>query len=103
MTDEQRKHVRPPLLFEVLWEGLTGKSTARTMDINVGGCFIDTVADEVAIGESVQVKLGLPNGEWIVVQGEVVYRLPHTGFGVRFTNISDEDRKRIEAFVKSGD
>ena len=100
MTDENRKHERVPILMEVLWGGGTRTSGVRTTDISEGGCFIDTMG-HAAVGETIDFKLLLPDGEWIPVQGEVVYELPPTGFGVRFTNISDSDRERLKALLKA--
>ncbi len=102
MTDEKRKHERVPVLVEVLWDGGTRRSGARTTDISEGGCFVDTMG-HASVGEMIDFKLLLPDGEWITVRGNVVYELPRTGFGVRFTNISDSDRERLKALLKSRD
>jgi c-di-GMP-binding flagellar brake protein YcgR len=98
MTEEKRKHKRAPIPVEVLWEGAISNQPARTTDISEGGCFIDTMGGAAA-GETINFKLLLPDGEWIAVQGEVVYELPHTGFGVRFTSITDSDRERLMALL----
>lgn len=100
MIEDNRKHERVPILVEVLWGGGTRTSGARTTDISEGGCFIDTM-EHAAVGETIGFKLLLPDGEWIPVQGQVVYELPRTGFGVRFTNISDSDRERLKALLKT--
>lgn len=100
MTDERREHARGPILVEVLWGGATRTSGARTTDISEGGCFVDTMG-HATVGETIDFKLLLPDGEWIPVQGEVVYELPLTGFGVRFTDISDSDRERLRALLKT--
>lgn len=100
MTDEQRKHGRVPLVVEVRWASTASKYAARTTDISEGGCFIDTTG-QVAVGETVDLKLGLPGGEWIEVQGLIMYELPRMGFGVHFTKISDTDRKRLETLLKT--
>jgi hypothetical protein len=100
MIEENRKHQRVPILVEVLWEGGTRSAGARTTDISEGGCFIDTIG-HAAVGETIDLKLLLPDGEWMPVHAEVVYELPRTGFGVRFTEISDYDRKRLKALLKT--
>jgi uncharacterized protein (TIGR02266 family) len=100
LADKQREHTRVPLLVEVLWEGAAGKYEARTSDISVGGCFIDTIG-QMAIGETISFKLCLPGSEGIEVQGEVIYELPRAGFGVRFANLSDDQRQHLEAFIKA--
>ncbi len=97
---EGRNHNRVPLLVEVLWESAAGKYEARTSDISLGGCFIDTIG-QVAIGETLSFKLCLPGGEPIDLQGEVMYQLPRTGFGVRFANLSEDQQKRLETLIKS--
>jgi uncharacterized protein (TIGR02266 family) len=100
LADKQRKHTRVPLLVEVLWEGAAGKYEARTSDVSLGGCFIDTTG-QMAIGETITFKLCLPAGEGIELHGEVMYELPRAGFGVRFANLSDDQRQRLEAVIKA--
>ena len=102
MSDEKRKHERVPVVLEVNWDGGTRTSGARTTDISEGGCFIDTMG-HAPVGETIDFKLLLPDGEWIVVRGVVVYELPRTGFGVRFTHISASDRERLQALLKIED
>jgi len=99
MTDEKRKHGRQPLVMEASWDGSGIKSRARTCDISATGCFIDTLA-QAEVGETLNLKLTLPDGEYISVQGVVKYQMPSLGFGVRFTRISDTDRLRLDALLK---
>jgi len=100
MSEERRLHSRLPLFLTVVWEGAAGKYEARTSDVSVGGCFIDSIG-QVAVGEIISFSLELPAGEWLNVQGEVMYPLPPTGFGVRFTNLSDADQSRLEALTNA--
>ena len=100
MTDERRKHKRAPALLDVIWEGGTGKYEARTGDLSTGGCFVDTIG-QVTVGETISFKLRLPAGEWLELQGEVVYQYPNMGFGVRFTNVSDSNLKPLAWLVKA--
>ncbi|HKB69030.1 MAG TPA: PilZ domain-containing protein [Pyrinomonadaceae bacterium] len=98
MTDEKRKHGRLPLVMETSWEGSGSKSLARTVDISATGCFIDTLAP-VEVGETLSLRLTLHGGEYISLQGVVMYRMPSLGFGVRFTRVSDSDRLRLDALL----
>ena len=82
------------------WEGITGRREARTSDLSSGGCFIDTVG-QVSEGEIIKFKLQLPGGGWMDVEGEVTFADPNVGFGVQFTNVSEEDRKKIDWIVKA--
>lgn len=100
MGDERRRHRRVPVLFEVEWQGAAGRSEARTSDLSLGGCFIDTIA-QAAVGEAVAVRLRLPAGGWIELRGEVTYQFPGVGFGVRFTDASEADRRRLDWLVRA--
>ncbi len=100
MSDERRRAERVPALIEVIWEGASGNYEARTADLNTSGCFIDTIG-RVTVGESVRFKLRLPAEDWIELQGEVAFAYPNSGFGVRFTNLAESDRKRLEWLVKA--
>ena len=100
MSDERRKQGRVTAYIEVLWEGASGKYEARTGDLNTSGCYIDSIA-EVAIGEAIRFKLRLPAEDWIEVRGQVIYKYPNAGFGVRFVSISESDRQRLEWLVKA--
>ncbi len=100
MINERRKIKREPIILDVLWEGSGGKHEARTSDISMGGCFIDTIG-QVAVGETITFKLCLPTGEWIELQGEVRYELPRFGFGVRFDSLSVENQRRLFDVIKA--
>jgi hypothetical protein len=71
MSDERRDEERIPLSLEVRWEGVM--HSARVSDISVDGCYIDTIAATVAVGELVSFELKLPGGEWLPLRGEVTH------------------------------
>lgn len=100
MAEERRRHRRVPALFDVIWEGAAGRYEARTADISLGGCFVDTIG-QAAVGEAVTFRLRLPAGGWLELRGEVTYQSPHAGFGVKFTGASDDDLKRLEWLVRA--
>ena len=99
MTDDRRKYKRVPALIDVVWEGAAGKYEARTSDLSVAGCFIDTIG-QVTPGEMIKFKLRLPAGV-LVLKGEVMYTYPNMGFGVRFRDIPESDQKRLEWLIKA--
>ncbi|MEK6282268.1 MAG: PilZ domain-containing protein [Acidobacteriota bacterium] len=100
MVNDRRQLKREPIFLDVLWEGSGGKHEARTSDISLGGCFVDTIG-QVAVGETITLKLCLPTGEWIELQGEVRYELPRFGFGVSFLSLSVENQKKLFALIKT--
>lgn len=99
VTDERRREERASVLVEVLWEGKTGHYDARTSDLSMGGCFVDTPG-RVMAGERFTFKLRMPGEDWIEVEGTVTYAYTNVGFGVQFTNISEVNRKKLEKLVK---
>jgi Tfp pilus assembly protein PilZ len=102
VSDERRKDRRVPLLIDLNWEGKSGKYEARTSDLSTGGCFVDTIGAASA-GDIITFKLQLPNGEWMEIEGEVTFASPRVGFGIRFTNITDANRKRLEWLLKAAE
>lgn len=99
MFKERRLHPRVPLSLSVMWEGTAGKYEARTSDISMSGCFVDSIG-QVALGELISFKLQMPAGDWMEVQAQVTNPLPPSGFGVRFVDLSDHQLKRLEALTR---
>ena len=98
MTDDRRRDPRIPRSLGAVWEGASGKHEARASDISLGGCFIDTIG-RVAIGETIRFKLQISDTETIDLDGEVVTELPRFGFGIRYLDLSDENRRRLETII----
>jgi hypothetical protein len=100
MIKEKRKYGRVPIILEAVWDGTAGRAQARTADLSEGGCFIDTVG-QVAVGEPLELQLQTPSGDFITIQAEVIYHMPRFGFGIRFTEMSDEVRTRLTELIQS--
>lgn len=101
MDEDRRQHNRVTLLLDVIWEAAAGKYEARTGDITVSGCYIDSIG-QVTPGEIVNFKVRLPSGQWVDLQGEVTYQFQGMGFGLRFTQMTDETRGLIAQMIESG-
>ncbi len=100
MTQERRLEGRIPVLMEIQLLSTAGKYQARTADLSNGGCFVETLG-KVEVGEVIHFKLRLPSGEWLELEGQVMYEYPNVGFGLRFTGISEAQQKRLEWLVKA--
>ena len=98
MTDERRIQPRVPIFLDVIWEATAGRYEARTSDVSVGGCFVDTVTLATQ-GETINFKLKLPSDEWIELRAIVAYAYPSIGFGVRFLNVPPETLMKLEQLV----
>ena len=95
-----RKHERLPLSLEVVMESSSGKREARISDLSMSGCFVDSIVIALE-GETVAFKLCMPTGNWLRLAGEVVYCLPNIGFGIRFTNLTEEKQNLLELIIRA--
>jgi hypothetical protein len=71
----------------------------RIADISEGGCYVDTIL-EVTKGETLFLKIRMPIGEWIEVEGVVAHHSPRLGFGVRFVDPDKEQRRLIRSLME---
>ena len=93
-----REYKRFPVSLEVVLDFLSGKPQARISDLSISGGFIDSIVN-VREREPVFFSLRGPTGEWVQLSGEVIYHLPNIGFGIRFTDLSEEKRTLIEQLI----
>jgi Tfp pilus assembly protein PilZ len=89
-----RKHERSTFLTEILLESSSGRREARISDVSEGGCFVDTIVT-VRAGEEVSLSGTLNSGEQLKVKGKVAYVLDGFGFGIEFTDITEESQQAI--------
>ena len=89
MTDHRRQFERHPGRFDGAWNGATGSHACQIISLSPTGCFVDSATTpEPGASFTVSVVFG---GTRFTVPGEVVYRDPSGGFGVRFP-ASDQSR-----------
>jgi uncharacterized protein (TIGR02266 family) len=69
----------------------------RISDLSATGAFIDSL-NAVPAGTRLSLKFALPTGP-VTVEAEVVHAMPHFGMGVRFLDLSEDQRRRIEELV----
>ncbi|HWT03111.1 MAG TPA: PilZ domain-containing protein [Pyrinomonadaceae bacterium] len=96
VTVERREEGRAGVdtALYVLWlaeEEEPSPRAGKITNLSCGGCFIQTKA-EVQTSRTVLVRLKLPTGRWLLLQGAVAHAARKVGFGLRFTNLSAEDR-----------
>ncbi len=64
---ERRKHrrldVRLPLEYRREGAGRGGVSRTMTVNVSTGGLYFETAAEDMRIGDKVQMELGVPEGE----------------------------------------
>ncbi|OLE53845.1 MAG: hypothetical protein AUG51_11195 [Acidobacteria bacterium 13_1_20CM_3_53_8] len=100
MFETPRQNERVQLPLEVRWHGLSGKHSARTSDISLGGCYIESMA-QVTDGERILFEIQLPSGRWIPLSGYVAHHHQGLGFGIRFSLLSDMVTKMLEEAIEA--
>ena len=85
--------------LDVVWQGSSGKQDARMSEISMAGCFIDSRVQGRALGDTVEFKVHLPSGPWVSLQGELVKEDYPIGFELRFTRLTDGDKRLLTQVV----
>ena len=104
MLFNKREARRVGYLVEVRCEGVgvVGLSplNPRISDLSITGAFVDSVVTLPA-GTKMRLKFSLPS---LVVNclGEVVHDMPQFGMGVRFVDLTPEQKLAIEEVVANG-
>lgn len=98
--DERRQHDRSRLIIDVFFDGKDATGVASTKDISVGGLFMKTQA-HLPVGTALLVRIPLHESE-VVVNAEVIFVEEGAGVGVRFRDLSEEDRAALEREIERG-
>ena len=98
MTDRRRAD-RVETSLEAQWEGVLTRLAGTIVDLSATGCFILT-ADQVKPNELIRLDITLP-GTNVSLWGEVVYKIPEIGFGVRFTGADAAEEAIIQDYVNA--
>jgi hypothetical protein len=88
---------------EVTCTGVGGSNVSplnpRISDLSATGAFIDCMT-QIPQGSKLKLKFDV-GGRSIAATAVVAHAMPAFGMGVKFTDLSEEDRKAIEEFVAS--
>ena len=95
--NDRRSQERLEVSLEAVWDG-SGSRAARITDLSEGGCFVDTIG-EVNAGEVLTFRVPLPDGNLLELTGEVAHQMRPVGFGLRFLQLSDEQREQLRQFL----
>jgi c-di-GMP-binding flagellar brake protein YcgR len=80
----------------------TGESVpirTRTADLSQGGCFLE-MPNPLAKGTRVRIALWVKDFK-LWASGEVVTSTPGFGIGVKFIEMTEQDRKQLRQFIES--
>jgi hypothetical protein len=95
-----RVHERVNFIAQIDLESSSGKREVRVTDISVGGCYIDSIMS-VSVDEPLKFDLVHPKGGRLPFTGAVAYHFDGVGFGVRFTNMNDEQKLFLSRIVRT--
>jgi c-di-GMP-binding flagellar brake protein YcgR len=71
----------------------------RIYDLSLGGCLIQA-ACELEVGRRIALHLDLPGEGRISVEGETVRVLENSRFALRFIDVAETDRERLERGIE---
>lgn len=71
----------------------------RVRNLSLVGCTLEG-SENVVNREVLKVELKVPDGGWLTLQGEVVFRTPGGSFGVYFANLQGEARESIANLIE---
>ena len=91
---ERRKSDRKKLIIDLKFEGGDATGIANTRDIGVGGLYMTTTTS-LAMGTPIFMTMNVGERE-ISFSGTVVYIDPGQGVGVRFQDISEDDKNFLK-------
>ncbi|HXG68344.1 MAG TPA: PilZ domain-containing protein [Blastocatellia bacterium] len=98
----ERHSERVPARLLVVWEGQSGKHEASISDVTAEGCYLNT-RGAAAVGEIISFKAPLLTGEEVELRGRVVHHNKRLiGFGVKFEELSSEQRELLAQLVAEG-
>jgi hypothetical protein len=101
-SDERRAAARKPIIAtaNVVELGSGAKLRARSCDLVVQGCYVDSMNPFPA---GTQVRIRLEKGKSsFEARGRVVYRLAGLGMGIAFSDVSAEDRAVLDKWLSPG-
>jgi hypothetical protein len=93
--------VRVTASLPVEW-GLTPKYEyqGKITSLSHGGCLLQTHAIQPLFDKTIYIRVPLPDREWWEVRGRALYYLRDVGFGVEFSDLSDEDASTLRQLMQ---
>lgn len=95
---ERRSSERKKVLLEAKWSSMSRRHEARVDDVSLGGCFVNTYG-HVEFNEPVELEIRLPSGAWLALHGTVASYHAGVGFGMSFTELSDEQTALLKDLI----
>lgn len=91
---DRRVSERSRLIVEIYFAGVDATGVAHTRDISLGGLYMNT-QHKLAETDLIKIRIPFQTGP-AVIDAQVVYSNPGHGVGLRFVNLSEENRILLE-------
>ena len=101
MKRGRRKVVRVHTSLPVEW-GLTAKYEyhGKITSLSHGGCLLQTEAVQPLYDKTIRIRVPLPDHDWWETKGRVLYYLREVGFGVEFSELTEEDAATLRRLMQ---
>ncbi|MDQ1612232.1 MAG: PilZ domain [Pyrinomonadaceae bacterium] len=98
--DNRRDAERVKTALRCHW-GLSEDSprNGNITSLSHGGCFVQTTAN-AAEEQLIYLSCWLPSQRWLALRGRVTYHLSKVGFGLTFTDLTDEQREMLALLIE---
>lgn len=101
-ADGREQRQRVVQYFDCTWVSQWGPMNARISSLSPTGCYIDSRFSVPAVGETVENITVTPRAENpLVLHGTVIDATRGVGFAVRFTELDEATRERLNALLRS--
>jgi hypothetical protein len=70
------------------------ETAVRICNLNEGGCFVNSLVEQ-GRGTELVLRIELPDEGVVTVHAEALYNQPEFGFAVRFTEMTEHTRVRL--------
>lgn len=96
---EQRRAERVRASLFAIWDMTqTNVASADVINFSTGGCFMHS-RNGLPDKQEVDLQLRLPTERWLQTRGRIVHTHEPDGFGVNFTEMTEQDRAMLELLV----
>jgi hypothetical protein len=99
MTNDRRDKKRFEVSLDASWDGSRGTYDARISDLSATGCYVDAI-NETLPGEILRLKVQIPSGDWLEINGEVTHSFTSVGFGLCFVDMDSEQLAKLNALLE---
>ena len=99
MRKERRLDARVRVNLPARWESFLTQQEGTIVDLSRAGCFVLS-GGKLEPNELIRLEITLSNGERVYPWAEVTQAEEDIGFSVRFTSIDEDERERLEQFVR---